>query len=74
MSNETRVEQRLSAVEQAIADLQDRLAAGDHPAPSNWLDQVIGSITDEAAFREALEFGRAYRMADRPSDNADDRR
>ena len=70
MSNETILEQRLAAVEHAVADLQRLLAGG--PTPSDWLDKVTGSVTDEAAFREALEFGRAFRSADRPPDEADE--
>jgi hypothetical protein len=35
------------------------------------LDEVIGSVTDESAFREALAFGRAFRSADRPTDEAE---
>ena len=70
MPEETMFEQRLSAVEHAIVDLQRRL--GEVPASPDWLDKVIGSVTDEAAFREALEYGRAFREADRPSDGTDD--
>lgn len=69
MSNETMLEQPLAAVERAIADLQRRLAGG--PMSSDWLDKVAGSVTDEAAFREVLEFGRSFRSADRPADEAD---
>ncbi len=70
MSNEMMLEQRLAAVEQALADLQRRLASG--PAPSSWLDRVTGSITDEETFREILELGRTFRSADRPPDEAVD--
>ncbi len=70
MSSETILEQRLEAVERAIIDLRSRLAGG--PASSNWLDEVTGSVTDEAAFREVLEIGRAFRSADRPVDDTDD--
>jgi hypothetical protein len=70
MSDEATLEQRLAVVEQTVADLQRRLAGG--PPPSDWLEKVVGSITDEAAFLEALEFGRAFRSADRPPDEAAD--
>lgn len=66
MANESTLERRLAAVEQAVADLQRRDAEGTDP--SRCLEKVIGSITDEAAFREALEYGRAFRSADRPPD------
>ena len=67
MSSETALERRMAAVEEAVADLRARFA--NRPGPSNWLDQVIGSISDEAAFDEALEYGRAFRQADIPSED-----
>jgi hypothetical protein len=66
MVDEAVLEQRLANLERAVAALQQRLSVGAPPA--NWLDQVIGSISDEQAFLEALEFGRAMRQADRPPD------
>jgi hypothetical protein len=67
MLNETIVEQRLITLEQAVSDLQKQVAR----PPGNWLTQLIGSISDEAAFLEALEYGRAFRQADQPG-NEDD--
>ena len=46
--------------------LQRRLDAATKP--SNWLAKITGSISDEAAFLEALKYGRALRQADRPAD------
>lgn len=68
MLNDAVLKQRLAAVEQAVADIQRRLAPT--PAHLNWLDKVTGSISDEEAFLEALELGRTYRNADRPPDEA----
>jgi hypothetical protein len=64
MPSETLVEQRLSAVEAAVAELQHRLSP--RPSIPNWLEQVIGSFKDEPAFEEVLAYGRAFRVADRP--------
>ncbi len=69
MSKEDEFERRLAAVEQAVADLQRRLA--DVPDPNNWLDKVVGSISDVEAFDEALKYGREYRYSDRPADDDD---
>jgi hypothetical protein len=66
MFDEALIEQRLMNLERTVADLQCRLAGV--PTPGNWLEKVVGSISDEPAFLEALEFGRAFRHADRPSD------
>ena len=68
MLDEAILEQRLAALERAVAVLQQRF--GGAPACSNWFDKVTGSISDEEAFLEALEFGRAIRNADRPPDEA----
>jgi hypothetical protein len=70
MADEAALERRLAALEQAVADLQRRLAVP--PAAGNWLEKVVGSISDEAAFLEALEYGRAIRHADRPPDDSGD--
>jgi hypothetical protein len=66
VANEPMIEQRLEAVERAVADLQRRLAAG--PAPSDWLEQISGSFKDEPAFAEVLQYGRAIREADKPAE------
>ena len=66
MSSETTLELRVAAVEEAVEELRDRLAR--RPASMAWLDEVAGSISDEAAFEEALGYGRAFRQADRPLD------
>ena len=62
--NETMIERRLEAVERSIAELQHRIA-GATPQ-TNWVDQVIRSITDEEVFLQVLEYGRAFRKADQP--------
>jgi hypothetical protein len=64
MPTETLIEQRLTAVEAAIAELQRRLPPPQ--LPSHWLEQVIGSFKDEPAFDEVLAYGRMFREADRP--------
>jgi hypothetical protein len=68
MPAEALIEERLAAVEAAVADLQRRLPPSA-PAP-NWLEQVIGSFKNEPAFEEVLAYGRELRAADRPA--ADD--
>jgi hypothetical protein len=66
MLDEAILEQRLAALERAVANLQ-RQFANIH-ASGNWLEKIASSISDDAAFQEALEFGRAWRLADRPAD------
>ncbi len=66
MLNETILEKRLVTLEQTVSELQHKLES--KPTTENWLDKLIGSISDEAAFLEALESGRISRQADKPID------
>ncbi len=66
MPTEPIFEERLSALERAVAELERRVN-GTGPS-TNWLDKVTGSVSDEEAFLAALEYGRAFRAADRPPD------
>lgn len=63
---EATLEQRMTAVENAVRELQS-VVAHRHPAP-DWLDRVIGSMKDEPAFDEVLAHGKAIRQADRPAE------
>ena len=62
--NDLTIEQRLATLEQTVAELKHQI--NDTPTSSNWLEKVIGSISDEPAFLEALEYGRSLRQADKP--------
>ena len=62
VSTQVRIEERLTAVETAVSEIQRRLATLP-PAP-DWLEQIIGSCTDEPAFEEVIALGRALRMAE----------
>jgi hypothetical protein len=64
--SDLKLEQRVAALERAVANIQAWLAAA--PAAGNWLEKITGTITDQEAFREMLELGRAFREADRPPD------
>jgi len=65
MSAEPTIEQRLAALEAAVKELQSRLPVPT-PDPKWW--EKTGPITDVEAFDEAMEYGRAFRYADRPPD------
>ncbi|MGV0026374.1 hypothetical protein [Phormidesmis priestleyi] len=69
MLNETILEKRLVTLEQAVSDLQRKLES--KPNSENWLEKLTGSISDESAFLEALEYGRAFRQADKPTEESD---
>jgi hypothetical protein len=66
MLDETTIEQRLATLEGEVANLKRQLER--RSTSGNWLEKIIGSISDEAAFLEALEYGRSFRQADKPVD------
>lgn len=70
MLDETILEKRLLNLEQAVSDLQNKFES--KPTGQNWLEKLIGSIADEVAFLEALEYGRTFRQADKPFDESDE--
>lgn len=67
MPTDAILEQRLTAVEAAIAELQQRLASP--PPTADWVERFTGSFQDEPAFAEVVAYGRALREADRPRED-----
>jgi hypothetical protein len=63
MSQEKSVEQRLLCLEDAVADLQRRMAALS--PGGNWLEQVAGSMKDVEGFEEMSRLGREWRESQR---------
>jgi hypothetical protein len=70
MLDETILERRLVTLEKSVSDLQQKFES--KPISENWLEKLIGSISDEVAFLEALEYGRDFRQADKPTDECDE--
>lgn len=64
MLNEVTIERRLETLEQTVCDLQRKV--DNKPVTESWLQKLTGSISDEAVFMEALEYGRTFRQSDRP--------
>jgi hypothetical protein len=71
MTTDASLEERLAAVEAAIAELQKQIAI---PQQTNWLQQITGSFKDEPAFEEVLAYGRAIRQGDESLLEAQDER
>ena len=69
MATINEIEQRLSAVEQAVAEIQQR--TGNPKAADNWLQEVRGSFRGDPIFAKMIEYGRQIRNADRPNDDED---
>lgn len=53
------LEDRLSAVENAIITMQEQISK---PQSINWLQQITGSFENELAFEEILAYGQAIRQ------------
>jgi hypothetical protein len=69
MLDQATIEKRLVDLEQIVTELK-RKSESD-TSPNNWLQVLTGSISDEDAFLEALEYGRAFRQSDKPTDEID---
>ena len=67
MLDEVTLEQRLVTLEKTVSDLQHKFE--NQPTSENWLLKLIGSISEEAAFQEVLEYGRAFRQADKSNES-----
>jgi hypothetical protein len=66
------IEDRLTAVETAVAEIRGHLLI--QPPDPYWLEQVIGSFKDEPAFDEVLAYGRAFRKGELPVEDIDPRK
>jgi peptidoglycan hydrolase CwlO-like protein len=66
MLDQKNLEQRLAKLEQTVSELQQKVES--QPASKDGLQQLIGSISDEVAFLEALEYGRSFRQQDQPKE------
>ncbi|MBE9174916.1 transferase hexapeptide repeat containing protein [Synechocystis salina LEGE 06155] len=63
MSESTTIEQRLTNLEQVVFELQNKVDNGD--SRGSWLEKMVGSISDDAVFLEALEYGRIFRQSEK---------
>jgi uncharacterized protein YigA (DUF484 family) len=63
------LEQRLVVLEAEVTALKQQAKA--NPTAANWLERLVGSISDDEGFEQVLEYGRAFRNHDRPSDQDD---
>jgi hypothetical protein len=61
MTTNASLEERLAAVETAIAELQRQIGLSQQ---TDWLQEITGSFKDEPAFEEVLAYGRAIRQGD----------
>jgi hypothetical protein len=62
------LEDRLTAVEQELADVKRQLGANKCQSPTVWWETMFGSFADSEGFEEAVRLGREYRESLRPKD------
>jgi hypothetical protein len=70
MLDEAAIEKRLANLEKEVAVLKQK--NNNDSTSDNWLNKLIGSISDKEAFDKALEYGREFRQSDRPIDEGDE--
>ncbi len=58
--SETKIEERLAALEREVADLKRKLPPTE-PVVKPWWEITAGTFADDPAFEEAMELGRQYR-------------
>ncbi len=64
----TEFEQRLTAVEQELAQLKAKIASA--PSPNNWVEAIAGSFANDPIFDDAMRLGRKWRDSHRPKSKA----
>ena len=60
--SETKIEERLAALEREVADLKRKLPPTE-PVVKPWWEIMAGTFADDPAFEEAMELGRQYRKS-----------
>ncbi len=59
---ETKIEERLAALELEVAELKRKLPPAD-PIVKPWWEITAGTFADDLAYEEAMELGREYRKS-----------
>jgi hypothetical protein len=66
MTTNPTIEQRVTHLEAELERISRLVSIPPTPAQTttepNWIDQLAGSITNEALFLEALEYGQQHRQ------------
>jgi hypothetical protein len=61
------IETRLAALEAMVLQLQTSRNSDAAPVTNKaWLEEIWGSFSGDAAFEEAMRYGREWREAQRP--------
>lgn len=66
MSQNVAIEQRLTAVENELRNLKQRIESSQ-----SWYDRMVGAFENDPAFEEVLELGRQFRESQGQADEDD---
>ncbi|MCC7420646.1 MAG: hypothetical protein IT428_10205 [Planctomycetaceae bacterium] len=69
MSTDLTLEERVTAVEKAVAEIQRR--SNPLPVSPDWIENFKGAFRDDEDFAEVIRLGREFRLSDRPTDEED---
>jgi hypothetical protein len=65
------LEERVDAVEQELAQLEQRLKAETPPAPLHWWEKIAGTFARSEHYDEAMRLAREYRESLRHKNDTD---
>ena len=60
------IEDRVDAIEKAVAEIKDRLQKGGGAPP--WWERICGTFNGSEEYQEAMRLGAEYRRSLRPDD------
>ena len=65
------IEERLTAIEQELAQIRTLLAKEETASPLPWWEKIAGTFAGSQEYEEAMRLGREYRESLRPKDDED---
>jgi hypothetical protein len=63
------LEERVSAVEQELAEIKQQLVSRSEAASPPWWEKIAGTFAASEHYDEAMRLGREYRESLRPKDD-----
>ena len=63
------LEERLTVLEEQLAQIKQQLAAAAPPVEPPWWEKIAGTFAESEEYEEAMRRGREYRVSLRPKEN-----
>jgi hypothetical protein len=57
----SQLESRVSELEQKVNDLAEKVGTSPATGVNSWIDEIHGTFQDNATYRQAARYGRAWR-------------